>query len=77
MCVGILRVLRTMTRDAMAELRLERWPVGGPKAVAQYSDEEPNALTAEELGRLWEAMRTTEPRWFALFASTSRGRPSR
>ena len=71
-CVGMLRILRTMTRDAMADLRLEYWPcerVGRPKAVAQYTDEEPNALTAEELGRLWEAMRANEPAWFPLFAT--------
>ena len=71
-CVGLLRILRTMTRDAMAELRLEYWPcerVGRPKAVAQYTDDEPNALTAEELGRLWDAMRVKEPAWFPLFAT--------
>lgn len=70
-CLGLLRVLRTMTRDAQAELGLSRWPcerVTRPKPVKEYTDEEPNALTADELKRLWAAMRDTEPEWFPLFA---------
>jgi integrase len=70
-CHGLLRVLRTMTRDAQADLRLPFWPcerVTAPKPLHEYTDEEPNALTASELGALWDAMRVHEPRWFPLFA---------
>jgi integrase len=71
-CHGMLRVLRTMTRDAQVELGLLRWPcerVGPPKSLPQYDDENPNALSAEELGRLFVAMRETEPYWYPLFAT--------
>lgn len=70
--MGVLRVLRTMTRDAKADLRLAHWAcerVVGPRAVGGYTDENPNALTAIELGRLFVAMRAHEPSWFPLFAT--------
>jgi integrase len=71
-CMGLLRVLRTMTRDAMADLRLTHWAcerVTGPRQLGGYTDENPNALTAEELGRLFVAMREHEPAWFSMFAT--------
>ena len=69
--LGLLRVMRTMTRDAQAELGLDRWAcerVTRPKPVERYTDEEPNALTVEELRALWATMRESEPAWFPLFA---------
>jgi integrase len=71
-CMGLLRVLRTMTRDAKADLRLVHWAcdrVGPPRPLAQYDEENPNALTADELGRLFVSMREHEPAWFPLFAT--------
>ncbi|HEY4059780.1 MAG TPA: site-specific integrase [Kofleriaceae bacterium] len=70
--MGLLRVLRTMTRDAKADLRLTHWAcerVVGPRQLGGYDDENPNALTADELGHLFIAMRDHEPAWFALFAT--------
>lgn len=70
-CVGRLRILRTMTRDAQAELGLDRWAcerVTRPKPVERYSEEKPNALSAKELAKLWETMRESEPAMFPLFA---------
>lgn len=70
--MGLLRVLRTMTRDAKADLRLTHWAcerVVGPRQLGGYDDDNPNALTADELGRLFIAMRDHEPAWFALFAT--------
>lgn len=37
--------------------------------MSRYNDEEPNALTAEELGRMLVAMKEHEPAWFPLFAT--------
>jgi integrase len=71
-CNGILRVLRVMTRDAKADLRLVHWAcdrVVGPRPLSHYNDEEPNALTAEELGRMLVAMKEHEPAWFPMFAT--------
>jgi integrase len=70
--MGLLRVLRTMTRDAKADLRLTHWAcerVVGPRQLGGYDDENPNALVADELGRLFIAMRDHEPTWFPLFAT--------
>jgi integrase len=65
---NLLLVLRTMTRDAQADLDLPRWPcarVKPPKPVNHYTDEEPNLLSAEELQRVlvelpkrWKALAT-------------------
>jgi len=71
-CMGLLRVLRTMTRDAKADLRLVHWAcdrVGPPRPMAHYDEENPNALTADQLGRLFVSMREHEPTWFPLFAT--------
>src|SRR5579862_2027204 len=69
---GVLRVLRVMTRDAKADLRLVHWAcerVSGPRLHGRYSDEEPNALSADELARMLVAMKQHEPLWFPLFAT--------
>jgi integrase len=71
-CHGALRVLRTMTRDAQVDLGLSRWPcerVVPPKALNRYDEDDPNALTGEELGRLFVAMQDHEPYWLPLFAA--------
>lgn len=71
-CMGLLRVLRTMTRDAKADLRLVHWAcdrVGPARPLPHYDDENPNALTADELARLFASMREHEPTWFPLFAT--------
>jgi integrase len=71
-CHGALRVLRTLTRDAQVELGLDKWPcerVRPPKALSRYDEDRPNALTADELARLFVAMRDEEVYWFPLFAT--------
>ncbi len=68
--LGMLRVVRTVTRDAQVDLRLPYWPcerVKCPKPLSEYTDDE-NALAPDELGRLFESMRTMEPDTFPLFA---------
>lgn len=68
---GQLRVIRTMTKDAQAELRLPHWAcerVRSPRPVKMWTEEEPNALEPEELSRLFDAMEKTQPGYFALFA---------
>lgn len=73
-CMSVLRVLRTMTRDAKADLRLTHWAcerVTGPRNVGGYTDENPNALSTEELRKLFVAMHEHEPAWFTLFATMS------
>lgn len=71
-CSGLLRVLRVMTRDARADLRLVHWAcdrVTNPRPLGHYTDDDPNALDGEQLGRLLVAMREHEPAWFPLFAT--------
>ena len=68
--LGMLRVVRTVTRDAQTDLRLPFWPcerVKCPKPLNEYVDDE-NALAPEDLSRLFDTMRTTEPAYFPLFA---------
>ncbi len=69
-CAGMLRVLRTVTKNAQRTLRLPFYPCDGVKApkVRKYTFEEPNALTADELRRVYDEMRRSEARWFSLFA---------
>jgi hypothetical protein len=43
--------------------------VVGPRQLGGYDDENPNALVADEFGRLFIAMRDHEPTWFPLFAT--------
>jgi transposase InsO family protein len=48
---GVLRVLRVMTRDAKADLRLVHWAcerVSGPRLEGRYSEEQPNALSEHD-----------------------------
>lgn len=69
--LGMLRAVRTVTKDAQTDLRLPHWAcerVKAPKPVSTYTEEEPNALTPGELERLWQSIRMTEPEWFPLFA---------
>jgi integrase len=70
-CLGLLRVLRTITKDAQRELHLEHWPCDGvkrPKAVSAYTLERPNALSAEELRRVLDEFRRNERLWYPMFA---------
>jgi integrase len=70
-CLGLLRVLRTITKDAQRELHLPHWACDGvkrPKAVSAYTVEKPNALTAEELRRVLEEFRLHESQWYAMFS---------
>ncbi len=49
---GMLRVVRTLTKDAQTDLRLPFWPcerVKCPKPLTEYLDDE-NTLSPEELG---------------------------
>lgn len=66
-CLSYLRLLRTITRDAQRELRLERWACDGvkrPKPVNVYTDDEPNALTPADLGAVIEGFRVHEHTWY-------------
>jgi len=68
-CQGVLRVLRTMTRDAVVELDLARWPcerVKNPKPPKQYSEEDPNLLNLDELGEFLHAAQEVENEWYPL-----------
>lgn len=65
--INDLRCLRTVCRDAMADLDLPRDPcarVRGPRGQ-EYTDEQPNRLTAPELAKLIGALRQHEPEWLA------------
>jgi integrase len=66
-----LRVLKTLFQDAVAELDLPRDPTLRVKALSEASadDDEPNALTAGELGKVLEASRTHEPQWYPMIAT--------
>lgn len=70
-CNRYLRVLRVMTRDAKAELRLVHWACDRvmTRPTDRYTDDEPNALSANELGQMLVAMREHEPAWYPLFAT--------
>lgn len=59
-CLGVLRVLRQVTRDAQARLELPRWACQGverPVPVSHYTDDEPNLLSADELRRVLAALK--------------------
>lgn len=66
--VNDLRVLRTVCRDAMADLDLPRDPVARVRAPRgrEYTSSDPNCLDAAELGKLVDALRTHEPEWLAV-----------
>ena len=63
------RVLRTMTRDAMDELGLDRDPTLRVTFPEAPDPDEPNALSSDELSRFLEAMRERYPQHFALAAT--------
>ena len=70
---GWLAILRVILNTPVAELELERNPVAGVKSLdtsthATYTDEEPNALTIEEVPRFLAALRTSHPQFFAMTA---------
>lgn len=68
---GWLRVLRTVLADACVELRLGTSPASRLRALpepAVYDDDDPNVLSAAELGALLVALRETAPGWYALVA---------
>ena len=63
-CLSLLRLLRTVTKDARRSLRLPFYACDGvrrPKPVKQYTDENPNALTAADLRAVYEEFRASEP----------------
>ena len=63
-CLSLLRLLRTVTKDAQRSLRLPFYACDGvrrPKPVKQYTDENPNALTAADLRAVYEEFRASEP----------------
>jgi integrase len=65
---GRLRVLRTLLADATQDLGLPRDPAGRVRALREKRPEEdPNVLTAKELGEVLLVMRETEPDWYPLF----------
>jgi integrase len=68
---GWLRVLRTVLADACVELRLGPSPASRLRALPEppaYDDNDPNVLSATELGALLVALRETAPAWYALIA---------
>lgn len=70
-CINALRVVKTMTLDARAELNLPSWPcdrVVPPEPEEGYDEEAPNAFTPAELAQVESAMQTTAPRLWPLFA---------
>jgi integrase len=70
---GWLRVLRVIVNTAVAELELARNPVAGVRDFdtslhPTYTDEEPNALTPDEVPRFLDKMRELYPQHFAMAA---------
>jgi integrase len=68
-----LRVLLATLRQAVADLELARDPTRGPRpldtsTLHTYTEEEPNALTANEVRGFLAKARETYPQHFALFA---------
>lgn len=64
---GRLRVLRTMLRDAVADLDLPRDPCGRVRTLREKRDEDdPNRLTSEELRELLEVFRRDHAEWYPL-----------
>jgi len=67
---GILRVTKTLFRDAVAELDLPKDPTIRVKALPEARpDDEPNVLTAGELRKFLDAARTVAPRHHAMLAT--------
>lgn len=67
-----LRVLRTVLADAFSELRLGESPAARLRALPEppvYTDENPNTLTADELGAVIVELRKVSPSFFPLLAT--------
>jgi integrase len=63
-----LQVMKTMLRDAVAELGLQRDPSARVHAVRQRGSEQgPNRLTADQLAVVLSVFREHEPYWYPLF----------
>ena len=63
---GWFRVLRTMLRDAIDEHGLDHDPTARIKFPPMPEATEPKGITADQLGRFLEAMRTQFPHHYAL-----------
>jgi len=65
---GALIMLRMVMADAVVEYQLPRNPTERVRRLPmrKFTDEEPNLLTAEELGRLMKAFRDYEPQHYPL-----------
>ncbi len=65
---GALVMLRMVMADAVVEYQLPRNPTERVRRLPmrKFTDEEPNLLTAEELGRLMKVFRDHEPQHYAL-----------
>ena len=68
---GALIMLRMVMADAVVEYQLPRNPTERVRRLPmrKFTDEEPNLLTAEELGRLMNAFRDHEPAYYPLAAT--------
>jgi integrase len=65
---GALVMLRMVMADAVVEYQLPRNPTERVRRLPRrkFTDEEPNLLTADELGRLMKVFRDHEPQHYAL-----------
>jgi len=65
---GALIMLRMVLADAVAEFRLSHNPAARVKRlpVKKFTDEEPNLLSAEELGRVLAGFREHKPKHYPL-----------
>lgn len=65
---GALIMLRMVLADAVAEFHLSHNPAGRIKRlpVKKFTDEEPNLLSAEELGRVLAGFREHKPKHYPL-----------
>ena len=66
-----LRILRSFMEDATAEFGLHHNPARRVRLLprARYSDEEPNLLTAEELGKVLTTFKEHKPKYYPLAAT--------
>jgi len=65
---SVLRVVRTMFRDAVVELDLPRDPTARVKAQLEMrTDKDPNCLTGEQMARLLVAIQETYPQHYPVF----------
>ncbi len=67
---GRLRVLKTLLRDAQVELGLAANPAERVSALREKrSEDDPNCLSAKELGNVLETAKRLVPNWYPLFAT--------